>query len=54
MMDDKEYAAKSVLRIKSYMKNGIFTGQNLIITEETSAYPLGTNDIDIVIKAFFG
>ncbi len=54
MLDDKEYAGNSVLRIKAYMKNGIFIGKNLIITEETSAYPLGTNEIDTVIKEFLG
>ena len=53
MMDDKEYATKSVLRIKTYMKYGIFPGLNLIITEETSANPLGTSEIDGIINEFF-
>ena len=52
MMDDKEYAKESVARIKTYMKNGIFVGRDLIITEETSADPLGTNEIDDIIKEF--
>ncbi|MCR5251474.1 MAG: hypothetical protein K6E50_12795 [Lachnospiraceae bacterium] len=54
MMDDKDYATKAVLRIKTYRKNGIFIGQDLIITEETSADPLGTNEIDAVITDHFG
>ena len=53
MMDDKDYATRSVLRIKNYMKNGIFIGRDLIITEETSANPLGTNEIDAVIAEHF-
>lgn len=52
MMDDKEYAKKSVQRIKILMKENIFIGENLIITEETSTNPLGTNEIDAVIKRF--
>ncbi len=53
MMDDKDYATRSVLRIKTYMKNGIVIGDQLIITEETSLNPLGTNEIDAIIKEFF-
>ncbi len=53
MMDDTDYATRSVLRIKTYMKNGIFIGDELIITEETSANPLGTNEIDGIINEFF-
>ncbi len=52
MMDDKEYAKESVARVKTYMKNGIFVGRDLIITEETSANPLGTNEINDIIKEF--
>ena len=50
MMDDKEYAQNSVTRIKLYMRNGIFPGDGLILTEETSITPLGTDEIEAVIK----
>lgn len=53
MMDDKEYAKSAVLRLKELAKEGIFVGEELIITEETSANPLGTNEIDAVIRHFF-
>ena len=53
MLDDKEYAKNSVQRLKSLMKEDIFIGVNLIITEETSISPLGTNEIDAIIKKFF-
>ncbi len=52
MMDDKEYARGAVLRLKELMKEGLFVGEELIITEETSANPLGTNEIDAVIRRF--
>ena len=53
MLDDKEYAKNSVQRLKYLMKEDIFIGVNLIITEETSISPLGTNEIDAIIKKFF-
>ncbi|MBQ8139969.1 MAG: hypothetical protein IJ195_11010 [Lachnospiraceae bacterium] len=52
MMDDKDYAKNSVQRIKTLMKEGLFIGEDLIITEETSTNPLGTNEIEAVIKRF--
>ena len=53
MMDDKEYAKNSVQRLKTMMGEGIFVGEKLIITEETSTSPLGTNEINAIIKKFF-
>ncbi len=53
MMDDKEYAKNAVERVKILMKEEIFIGVNLIITEETFTNPLGTDEIDTVMKIFF-
>lgn len=53
MMDDRDYAKASVLRIKEYQKNGIFLGDGLIITEEASTVVLGTNEIDSIIRHYF-
>lgn len=53
MMDDMDYTVHAVNKIKSYMKNGILQGRNLIITEETSSRPLGTDEIENIISAFF-
>ncbi len=50
MMDDREYAKQAVLRVKTLLKEGICLGDNLIITEETTANPLGTDEIEAVIK----
>ena len=53
MMDDRMYMKHAVQRLKEYAKSGIFVGDNLLITEETSTLPLGTNEIESVIKHFF-
>lgn len=53
MMDDREYVKYAVLRVKEYNKNEIYLGKNLIITEETSANPLGTKEIENVIRTYF-
>lgn len=52
MMDDHDYSRNAVLKNKEYMRSGLILGDNLIITEETSANPLGTDEIDIIIKAY--
>lgn len=53
MMDDREYAKHSVMRVKEYNKYGYFLGENLIITEETATQPLGTDEIRRIIEHFF-
>ncbi|MCQ2517483.1 MAG: hypothetical protein MJ119_01870 [Lachnospiraceae bacterium] len=53
MMDDRDYSRHSVTRIKDYMRNGIYIGDNLIITEETSQVPLGTDEIKNMISHCF-
>lgn len=53
MMDDRQYASYAVQRTKSYQKAGIFLGDRLIFTEETSGSPLGTDEIESVIKHYF-
>ena len=53
LMDDREYARQAVFKMKSMMKDGMILGKNLIITEETTANPLGTNEIDAVIMNYF-
>lgn len=53
MMDDREYARQAVFKMKSLMRNGIYLGNNLIITEETSTNPLGTDEIETIIRRYF-
>lgn len=50
MMDDKDYAVKAVQRIKMLEKEGVLLGDNLIITEETKGLPLGTNEVERIVK----
>ena len=52
MMDDRDYARQAVLKMKSMLNSGIVPGKDLIITEETSANPLGTNEIHEVINCY--
>ena len=53
MMDDREYAKHAVQRVKQLSKEGIVIGDNLVITEETQTCPLGTDEIEAVIKIWF-
>lgn len=53
MMDDREYVRHTVLRIKDYENEGIYLGDKLIITEETSNIALGINEIKNVIRHYF-
>ncbi|MDO4492163.1 MAG: hypothetical protein Q4B85_13970, partial [Lachnospiraceae bacterium] len=52
MMDDRDYARHAVKRMKDYQSAGICIGKDLIITEETVNYPLGTNEIDWIIDNY--
>ena len=52
MMDDRDYARQAVFKAKQFRKSGMILGDNLIITEETSTDPLGTDEIESVIKKF--
>lgn len=51
LMDDREYSKNAVRKMKDYIKNEITTGDNLIITEETSTNPLGTDEINEIINS---
>jgi len=53
MMGDENYANHSVFRLKQYLKEGLFLGTNLIITEETLENPLGTDEIERTINHYF-
>ena len=54
MMDDRDYSRHAVSRIKDYERAGLFLGDKLIITEETSITPLGTYEIERIISHYFG
>ena len=45
MLDDPSYLSKNLDKLESYEENGIFLGDNLIITRETSDSPLNTKQV---------
>ena len=51
-LDDADYARKNVFRINAYEKNGIYHGENLITTWETSTLPLDVKLVDQLIKHY--
>ncbi|WP_051206123.1 hypothetical protein [Butyrivibrio sp. FC2001] len=51
-MDDPEYAEKAVRKINSYIANGIFPGDKLIISYETSGVVLNDRVIKMLIKKY--
>lgn len=52
MMDNPRYAEKAMDRLCAYAANGIRTGDNLIITWETRAYPLLFEQINACIRQY--
>ena len=51
-LDDVDYARKNVLRINAYEKNGLFHGESLITTWETSTLPLDVKLVDRIIRHY--
>lgn len=52
-MDDPEYVEKALLKINSYERNGIYPGENLILTHETLLNPLNQKSLMNKIKHYF-
>lgn len=52
MIDNPEYAKSAVQKIELYEKNGIFPGENLILTFETSMSSISTELIKIMVKKY--
>lgn len=50
MLDNPNYATNTIKKIILYEQNGIYRGENLIITCETSKFNLDYNWVDILIK----
>ena len=51
-MDDPDYARKNSFRINIYQKHGIYLGDSLIVTMETSTLPLDVKLVDELIKHY--
>ena len=51
-VDDPEYARNMVKKIQMYENNGIFPGENLILTYETEQTILNTSKIEQLVKRY--
>ena len=49
---DPQYAISSMRKLRLYQENGIWPGENLILTHETADRPLTIRDIDAVIDHY--
>ncbi len=53
MMDTPEYSASAIDRILLYEKNGLFPGDHLLMTYETSERPLDSKLLKELIRRYF-
>lgn len=51
-MDDPAYARAAIRKIETYERNGIFPGENLILTFETENIVLNTETIKLLAKRY--
>ncbi len=52
LLDDPEYITRNLEKIDCYEENGIFLGDNLIITRETSEKPLNMKQVRRLIEHY--
>lgn len=52
MMDDSSYAEKALQKIIIYEQNGIFPGENLILTYETRKNPLNRKQVRLMMQHY--
>lgn len=52
MMDDAEYAENAIQKILCYERNGIFPGDNLILTYETRKTPINQKMIMLIMQKY--
>ena len=53
MMDDIDYVEKTINKLNTYERNGIYLGVNLFITYETGRKPINTRNLDGLIRNLF-
>ncbi len=51
-MDDPEYAEKAIRKINTYIANGIFPGDNLVVSYESSGVVLNDRIVEKMIKKY--
>ena len=52
IMDDPEYSANAVAKVRTYERNGIFLGQNLFLTFETAQTPFDARSLETILADF--
>ena len=52
MIDNPQYASQFIRKLELYEKNGIFPGKNLLITWESSTYPLNLQQVELLIQEY--
>ncbi|MBO5165711.1 MAG: hypothetical protein J6B90_03800, partial [Lachnospiraceae bacterium] len=52
MMDDVDYVDNALQKIRIYEENGIYTGENLIITYETKKNPINQKIVNRMISRY--
>ena len=52
MMGDEEYAGKAIRKTASYQENGIFPGDQLILTSETKNIPIDVKQMQGIIRHY--
>ena len=53
MMDDEEYVDSVMFKLNAYEKSGIYLGDKLFFTHETSKNPLNTRALDGMLRKIF-
>ena len=51
-MDNIQYCEKAIKKIETYNRNGIFQGDRLLITYETSTQTLNMRNFEILIEKY--
>ncbi len=51
-MDDEDYCKKNIRKLETYLQQGFFIGETLLVTMETSENPLSTKIIDAIIDKY--
>lgn len=51
-MDDFRYVTKNIPKMDAYLRNGFYQGDNLIMSFETSQFPLEIKTVDLLIEKY--
>lgn len=52
MMDQPDYCEKAIRKIETYEKNGIYNGEQLLLSYETSRQPLNMKSVERMIERY--